>query len=130
MTELKPCPFCGCEETRAIKDDLWHYGQCDDCGAKGSRCFSREEAIEAWNRRASPWRDAYNDFPPHDKEVLMYLPDTKMGTHFLAGEYQSEHKCEDCDLVIDEDWRGTADGLEYEPTHWMPTPEPPGEEMP
>ncbi len=58
---LKPCPFCGGEQTSLHGN----YGlRCSVCGAKGP-CFltrkseltrkyvmSEKEAIAAWNRRA------------------------------------------------------------------------------
>lgn len=61
MAELKPCPFCGCDEAGT----KWHYGywsvQCGynhDC-TPSAHCFqdwgefqTEIEAIEAWNRRA------------------------------------------------------------------------------
>lgn len=60
--ELKPCPFCGCEEAGT----KWHSGywsvQCGynhDC-TPSEHCFqdwgefeTEQKAIEAWNRRAS-----------------------------------------------------------------------------
>lgn len=55
MAELKPCPFCGSREN-AIKEhwmcrNMWCV-QCYGCGCN-SACFrTKEEAIEAWNRRS------------------------------------------------------------------------------
>lgn len=62
MTELKPCPFCGC---RLVKSDFWsrrtetvfEHPVSDD---PEQRCFmesvtigeKRPDRIEAWNRRA------------------------------------------------------------------------------
>ena len=52
MAELKPCPFCG-EEAK-----MWQYmtdewrATCNGCVAQTRYCNTREEAIEAWNRRA------------------------------------------------------------------------------
>lgn len=54
MKELKPCPFCGGEAKIATCDwgysvkEYWVY--CS-CGCKTNNCHSKEEAIEAWNRR-------------------------------------------------------------------------------
>ena len=62
--ELKPCPFCGSKEAPALvtidgkeKDGFinsycvvcycWDWG----CGASGGMYHSKEEAVEAWNRR-------------------------------------------------------------------------------
>jgi Lar family restriction alleviation protein len=53
-TELKPCPFCGCKNINLID---YHGGivfvQCDDCCATFPHFDTKEEAINAWNRRAN-----------------------------------------------------------------------------
>lgn len=57
--ELKPCPFCG-GEGHIIKTDFgngyqkYYHGVCLDCGmeTKNYVHITKEEAIEAWNRRA------------------------------------------------------------------------------
>lgn len=60
---LKPCPFCGERYPtvfiRITKDDVWrdmYAVTCDyiegGCGTSSRLCNSREDAIEAWNRRA------------------------------------------------------------------------------
>lgn len=67
MDELKPCPFCGggvsmtyngFEKAYFVYHCFWKYetGQCafnEPFAIDGEKCKSREEAIEAWNRRAS-----------------------------------------------------------------------------
>ena len=65
MAELKPCPFCGgIADVRYIKRkmryrlfnfmDITHYAyvKCKICGATTAVKETRENAIEAWNRRA------------------------------------------------------------------------------
>ena len=59
MAELKPCPFCGgeafvceylysCEPGRIVM-----YGvECNGCHTTTFEGNSKQEAIEAWNRRA------------------------------------------------------------------------------
>ena len=53
---LKECPFCGEKEALEMKEhwmcrDRW-FVQCYGCGCN-SACFrTKEEAAEAWNRRA------------------------------------------------------------------------------
>lgn len=47
---IKPCPFCG---GRWV---LRHFGSmhsvvCASCKASGASMFTRQEAIDAWNRR-------------------------------------------------------------------------------
>ena len=67
MTELKPCPFCGCYDLQnyatmgshePIIDDVgskWVV-MCNDCGAtigEGDSDLSKENVVNAWNRRSS-----------------------------------------------------------------------------
>ena len=52
--ELKPCPFCGSTqtETTRVYGDIYFGISCTECGILclvGSA--SKEEAIQAWNRR-------------------------------------------------------------------------------
>ena len=55
MAELKPCPFCGCEDIEVIKDNeviIERYvAICGHCYAQLYRP-NQKEAIEDWNRRA------------------------------------------------------------------------------
>lgn len=51
--ELKPCPFCG-------RNGRFSYGcgyeiYCEECGSRVETYPSKEQAIEMWNRRPSPW---------------------------------------------------------------------------
>ena len=58
MTKLKPCPFCGGEAYIAHRRDerFWnYYCGCVDCGVETLGHDRKKEAIEAWNRRPSPW---------------------------------------------------------------------------
>ena len=57
MAELKPCPFCGCKAF--CTNDLPTYGcdvmyrvVCEDCNISTPLKWTKEKAIEAWNRRA------------------------------------------------------------------------------
>ena len=56
MMELKPCPFCGGEAIKSafcwanIADES--TVECTVCGAR-TKVLKTEEAIEAWNRRAT-----------------------------------------------------------------------------
>lgn len=54
-TKLKPCPFCGGEARFANTDENWIA--CVDCGAETTFFDTKEEAIEAWNRRANDAAD-------------------------------------------------------------------------
>lgn len=69
MPELKPCPFCGSEDTQVDfsrsgnhsfvgKNGLVHNTPffyivfCADCGARTMDYEEPERAADAWNRRA------------------------------------------------------------------------------
>lgn len=52
--ELKPCPFCGGKNIKAVAlGEKSHVVYCTDCGGgtKASYC-TKDDAIKAWNRRA------------------------------------------------------------------------------
>lgn len=56
MEELKPCPFCGGEATVKRIESIYRYRvSCDKCPVEVGRHWfgTKEEAIEAWNRRVS-----------------------------------------------------------------------------
>lgn len=74
MTELKPCPFCGGEATPVYCENGSQYTsnimminkrgtvKCKRCEIRLPRIYSRvSKAIEAWNRRAEPWRGEEHD---------------------------------------------------------------------
>ena len=56
MFDLKPCPFCGCKSVEVLMDEHenpeypW-FTQCQMCGAGAERGRTKENAVEAWNRR-------------------------------------------------------------------------------
>ena len=70
MTELKPCPFCGCEAKVMVCDGSGAYctdigteqfaGRkmshclvcCKRCGVKTKAYLTRRGVFNAWNRRA------------------------------------------------------------------------------
>lgn len=55
-SELRPCPCC--EGKAKYYDDIMVYGHivyCTNCGLKVTGYNSKEEAMEAWNRRPNPW---------------------------------------------------------------------------
>jgi Lar family restriction alleviation protein len=55
MTELKPCPFCGSKHILVDKDlPGAHCVECQDCYATISCYPTKQNAIDAWNRRRNP----------------------------------------------------------------------------
>jgi Lar family restriction alleviation protein len=58
MKELKPCPFCGSYAVRIAKDKVPDGGyiydaHCTNCGCGSPFRCTKEEVIEAWNRRTN-----------------------------------------------------------------------------
>lgn len=54
MTELKPCPFCGCKKATILYDEKYkrYSVLCGICSARISTTSAkRQDTIEAWNRR-------------------------------------------------------------------------------
>ena len=69
MSELKPCPFCGSEAnletlegycTNCMNNPDDYAVQCNDCVSSTDRYSVPEEAIKAWNTRATPPEDKDN----------------------------------------------------------------------
>lgn len=52
--ELKPCPFCGGYAIIDGCDDTLWIVICKECNASIGYKETKEEAIEAWNRRVQP----------------------------------------------------------------------------
>jgi Lar family restriction alleviation protein len=52
--ELKPCPFCGGDaQVTYFWQSYSHMIVCEDCGNKTPPQHTKDEAVAAWNRRAS-----------------------------------------------------------------------------
>lgn len=51
--KLKPCPFCGSDQIEHID---WYHNvrmRCVLCDTLGTSCERLDQAIAAWNRRAT-----------------------------------------------------------------------------
>lgn len=69
MTELRPCPLCGCEaEYRQVPYVGAPFGNvgldatgitvaCTGCGCTIPSGMSQESVTEIWNRRAGEWKE-------------------------------------------------------------------------
>lgn len=51
--ELLPCPFCGKSSIKLVgRQRPYWFARCDDCGATGGLCMTKDRAHESWNARA------------------------------------------------------------------------------
>ena len=51
MEELRKCPFCGGEAEMFFDVPYASYVECLKCGSRTKICYTKAEAIAAWNRR-------------------------------------------------------------------------------
>lgn len=150
-TVLAACPFCGSGDVQMHPNDIAkrgvnmacdgfqvQYAHCDNCGAEGPQGFTSQEAIAAWNRRASDaeiarlraahgWQSI--ETAPEGDLVLCWCPKAHRGlpscevlmvyhggdpVHASGRSYWTNggpNGGEDVDFAPGE-----------EPTHWQPLP--------
>jgi len=114
MENLKPCPFCGSRNisvTDASDEDFPYRVGCDTlqclCEYPVDYFFADEqEAIEAWNTRASQWISVKDRLPKKGDTVLLFD-----GMFIEIGLAKIDFN----------------PGVDLDFTHWQPLPEPPTE---
>ena len=54
MSKLKPCHVCGNHQLKFVINVMTTRTcvVCEECGEESNWCNTKNEAIEAWNRRA------------------------------------------------------------------------------
>lgn len=79
---IKPniCPFCGSSEIEVQTDGYLHEIECSGCGVTGSVYDSHDNAVEAWNRRAT--QPAADQLPA---EISLHLMGTIVDEVFDGG---------------------------------------------
>ena len=99
--KLKPCPFCGGHAIIDGFDDTLWIVICKECNASIGYKETKEEAIEAWNRRVEPtftpdeldairrmFRDRYpraRELPNIEQSIIDKCDDTLKGVRYDAG---------------------------------------------
>ena len=51
--ELKKCPFCGSEAELNFQELYGYFVSCPKCLARSRALMRKQNAIDAWNRRAN-----------------------------------------------------------------------------
>ena len=67
--ELNHCPFCGSHELCPRDQDGISWVECCDCNAEGPTTEFLDDAIDAWNSRATP--PGYALVPIELKEAMI-----------------------------------------------------------
>ena len=135
MHELKPCPFCGSMTAPTVMNESEALFNIDadgedmsmvvccaakkfGCGASTGFCDTAEQAVEAWNRRASGWIPCSEKKPKARTDVILQFDETMCVGFYSHGLWNVN----------------TGNGFytavlpsEDQPIAWMPTPEPPKE---
>ena len=136
MTDIQlknPCPFCG-KQLKIVERESWpdydnpttyYEPECEtaDCTVNDFEGYygTPEEAAEAWDRRASPWR---TDPPPKDGSEILGMFRNGPRVVFwdcwdVGGDYDSPPDGTECA------WCYAGDEVIYEmdePIKWMEVP--------
>ena len=136
--ELLPCPFCGGIDLVVLRGMTESFVQCNGCEASASFAPEDAVAIAAWNTRAdttcalrgaqkeSGWRPietapqdgtpilAWNaEYGARETRSITYTPGSPGFAEGLTDRWWQWDEPKN-------NW-----SLKWQPTHWMPLPEPP-----
>ena len=131
MPELQPCPFCGSTTAPTVMNQneaQWLDNDAENpsmvvccaakkfgCGASTGFCDTAEQAVEAWNRRASDWIPCSERLPEIDGNYLCISNHEIKILPYRNGVFYS--------ICFDAVLRCCNSSV----THWTPLPEPPKE---
>ena len=123
MSELKPCPFCGCVDIFRGYDDNGEtcvlYIYCGRCNCQTTVFDNEESCVQAWNTRAPQWQPI-ETAPKTGEQVLTFrhkLNGITIGG-FTENWYQTSFWSNQHKVFV-------GFPKEIQPTHWMPLPEAP-----
>jgi Lar family restriction alleviation protein len=114
MSELKPCPFCGCKTIRMhYSNNGAHSIYCNNCNVETCTSGGTDRCVTEWNTRApqSEWISV--DKAPLNKNILFFV-NGNVG-HMIGFKAAGSHK-----FISDNNKYHSADVL-----GWMPLPVPP-----
>lgn len=106
--ELKPCPFCG-GNNLSVEGITFYWVECTDCNASIAGNETKEEAVEAWNRRAyvEPERKQgkWTETVLIDRQDAIKAIDNHFKTHILMRGFESYETADDvtklyCDGIM------------------------------
>lgn len=139
--KLKPCPFCGGMNLTIQKyahlcgqDRFRIFCECG-CSMDAGFWIHRNQAVEAWNRRASGWihiktrpltEEEKKEYPDWSYILDCELPDD--GQRILIHCVYNDHESVQLDEYYDDCGMSYLDSgyeLGEEVDAWMPLPEPP-----
>jgi len=86
MSDLKPCPFCGCDD---IGVALWceesYHAMCNVCETETGPCSAKDIAIDKWNART---------LPPEVEAVM------EAATELCHDDHWGNNNCCQCNLCV------------------------------
>jgi Lar family restriction alleviation protein len=115
MSELKPCPFCGCKTIRMhYSNNGAHSIYCNNCNVETCTSGGTDRCVTEWNTRApqSEWISVSDRLPDADGRYLI----VSHGGNIVTRMFYTHHDKSFFNRVI--------------ATHWMPLPLPPKEDLP
>lgn len=92
----------------------WHYVSCVGCGVSTPGRVERQQAIDKWNSRPSPWRESAKDPPPKDRTWIF--------GRWSHDNIQAIHIARWTTDEVEEGWRKLDGTLLGQPKWWMPIP--------
>lgn len=118
LQETIPCRFCGGPITKVERRQrAGCYVVCTHCCAQGPAHHTAQEAVEAWNTRATPESEEWQPIETAPKD----------GTKVLCAWAKTFHAtphAEVCECGEEGYWfysyDGDAPAPDDPPTHWMP----------
>lgn len=72
--QLKPCPFCGGDASKAARFNMGYAGdgvKCNKCKAETPFYLVEQKAADWWNTRADGWISVHDKKPKYGTPVIL-----------------------------------------------------------